>query len=277
MILVTGATGNIGPALLRELHAAGVGPLRALTRDAARAVLPDGVEAVEGDFADPTSLKPALEGVRSLFLLSRLGSDAEILETARQAGVEHIVLVSSITVQTHPHLGPAAENLEVERLLKASGMAWTILRPTQFASNSVMWADAIRGHETVRAPYAETALPTLHPGDIAAVARVALTEPGHHGRTYALTGPEPVTARQQVEAIATALGREVPFAEISREQAHAQMAAVFGPEAADAVLDVTGGDVNPELLMVRDTVAQVTGAPARPFHQWASENVDAFR
>ncbi|GAA4936365.1 NAD(P)H-binding protein [Streptomyces coeruleoprunus] len=277
MILVTGATGNIGSALLKELHARGVGPLRGLTRDAARAVLPEGVEPVEGDFADPASLKPALEGVRSLFLLSRLGSDADILEVARQAGVEHVVLVSSITVQTHPHLGPAGENLAVEQLLKASGMAWTILRPTQFASNALMWADSISGQETVYAPYAETALPTIHPADIASVARVALTEPGHRGRTYALTGPEPVTARQQVEAIAAALGREVRFAEISRRRARAQMVAVFGPDAADAVLDVTGGDVNHELLMVRDTVPRVTGTPARPFQQWAAENADAFR
>ncbi|MFJ9312383.1 NAD(P)H-binding protein [Streptomyces cyaneofuscatus] len=277
MILVTGATGNIGSALLKELHARGVGPLRGLTRDAARAVFPEGVEAVEGDFAEPASLKPMLEGVRSLFLVSRLGSDADILEVARQAGVELVVLVSSITVQTHPHLGPAGENLAVEQLLKASGMAWTILRPTQFASNALMWDAAIRGHETVHAPYAEIALPTIHPADIASVARVVLTEPGHHGRTYALTGPKPVTARQQVEAIAAALGREVPFAEISRQQARAQMAAIFGPEAADAVLDVTGGDVNHELLMVRDTVLQLTGMPARPFQQWATENANAFR
>ncbi|GHI10194.1 capsule biosynthesis protein CapD [Streptomyces cellostaticus] len=277
MILVTGATGNIGRALLKELHARGLGPLRGLTRDAARADFPVGVEAVEGDFAEPASLKPALEDVRSLFLVSRLGPDADILEAARQAGVEHVVLVSSITVQTHPHLGPAGENLAVEQLLKASGMAWTVLRPTQFASNALMWAASIRGRETVRAPYAETALPTIHPADIASVARVALTEPGHQGRTYALTGPEPVTARQQAEAIAAALGREVPFAEISRQDAHAQMAAVFGAEAADAVLDVTGGDVNDELQMVRDTVLRITGTPARPFQQWASENANAFR
>ncbi|MGR4879559.1 NAD(P)H-binding protein [Streptomyces sp. LARHCF249] len=277
MILVTGATGNIGSALVKELQACGAGPLRGLTRNAAEAAFPDGVEVVEGDFGKPASLKHAMEGVRSLFLVSRLGSDADILEVARKAGVEHVVLVSSITVQTHPHLGPAAENLTVEQLLKESGMAWTILRPTQFASNARMWAAAIRQHETVRAPYADTALPTIHPADMASVARAALTEPGHQGATYALTGPEPVSARQQVQAIAAALGREIPFAEISRQEARAQMAAVFGAEAADAVLDVTGGDVNDELLTVRDTVSQVTGMPARPFRQWASENATAFR
>ena len=277
MILVTGATGNIGSALLRELHACGAGPLRGFTRDAVRAAFPEGVEAVEGDFGRPESWEPALDGVRSLFLVSCVGPDAQLIKAARLAGVEHVVLVSSITVQTHPRLGPAGENLAVERMLKNSGMAWTILRPTQFASNALMWAASIRARETVRAPYAETGLPTIHPADIAAVARAALTERGHRGRTYALTGPAPVTARQQVEAIAAVLGRDVPFVEIGRQEAHVRMAAVFGDEAADAVLDVTGGDVNEELLTVRDTGSRITGSPARPFQQWAAENADLFR
>ncbi|MBO0657067.1 NAD(P)H-binding protein [Streptomyces triculaminicus] len=277
MILVTGATGNIGSALLRELQAFGAGPLRGLTRDIARAAFPEGVEAVAGDFARTASLKPALEDVRSLFLVSRMGPDAEIIEAARQADVEHVVLVSSITVQTHPHLGPAGENLAVEQLLKDSGMAWTILRPTQFASNALWWAGTIRERETVRVPYANIGLPTIHPADIASVARVALTESGHQQQTYALTGPERITARQQVRTIAAVLGREVPFAEISRQEAHRQMAVFLGDEAADAVLDVTGGDVNDELLTVRDTASQITGAPARTFQQWASENAAAFR
>ncbi|MFJ2669240.1 NAD(P)H-binding protein [Streptomyces sp. NPDC087525] len=277
MILVTGATGNIGSALVKELRAFGVGPLRGLTRDTARAVFPEGVEAVEGDLTQTAWLKPALDGVRSLFLVSRMGSDADIIDAAGRAGVEHVVLVSSITVQTHPHLGPAGENLAVERLLKDSGMAWTILRPTQFASNALWWVGAIRRHEAVHVPYADVGLPTIHPADIASVARTALTEPCHQARTYALTGPETVTARQQVGALSAALGREVPFAGISRQEAHGRMAGFLGDEAADAVLDLTGGDVNEELTMVRDTVSRITGAPGRTFRQWASENVSAFR
>ncbi|MEV7617458.1 NAD(P)H-binding protein [Streptomyces sp. NPDC089799] len=277
MILVTGATGNIGSALLEELSAGGAGPLRAVTRDASRTVFPEGVEAVEGDLSDPDSLPAVLEGVRAVFLLPGLGPDAEFLGAARRAGVEHVVLVSSITVQTHPHLGPARRNLEVERLLRDSGMGWTVLRPTQFASNTLMWADAVRARETVEAPYADTALPTVHPADIAAVARVALTRPGHRGRTYAVTGPEPVSPRQQAAAIGAALGREVAFAEIGRAQARAPMAAAFGEEAADAVLDVIGGDPNEEIRQVRDTVLRVTGVPARAFREWARENAAAFR
>ncbi|MFF9644896.1 Rossmann-fold NAD(P)-binding domain-containing protein [Kitasatospora aureofaciens] len=185
--------------------------------------------------------------------------------------------VSSMSVQAHPHLGPARENLAVEELLRDSGMAWTVLRPTQFASNALWWAAAIREGRPVRVPYADTALPTIHPADIAAVARVALTEPGHRGRTYALTGPERVTPRQQVASIATALGREVPIEEIGREEAHGPLSAVMGAESAAAVLDLMGGDLNEELLRVRDTVATVTGTPARPFEQWVVENAAAFR
>ncbi|MFE0186429.1 NAD(P)H-binding protein [Streptomyces sp. NPDC058989] len=277
MILVTGATGNIGTALLRDLHLRGAAPVRGLTRDAGRAAFPEGIEAVEGDLAQPGSLKAALKGVRSLFLLPGMGAEQDVLAAARQAGVEHVVLVSSITVRTHPSLPAAGANLAVERLLKDSGMAWTILRPTQFASNTLWWAQSIREQGVVRAPYADIGLPAIHPADIAAVACAALTEPGHRGRTYALTGPERITVRRQVAAIAAALGREVALVEISRDEAHRQMASFMGDETADAVLDLMGGDVNDELLTVRETVPQVTGSPARSFQQWASENRAAFR
>ncbi|MGC9543169.1 SDR family oxidoreductase [Streptomyces sp. UG1] len=277
MILVTGATGNIGTALLRELHRYGAEPVRGLTRAVDRASFPEGIEAVEGDLARADSLKAALEGARSLFLLWGMGGEAEVLTAARDAGVEHVVLVSSITVQTHPHLPVAGENLAVERLLKDSGMAWTVLRPTQFTSNALWWAQSIRDHGVVRAPYPDIGLPAIHPADIAAVARRALTEPGHRGRTYALTGPECVTVRRQVAAIAAELGREVPVIEISREEAHRQMAAVMGDETADTVLDLIGGDVNDELLKVRDTVPSITGSPARSFEQWAADHAAAFR
>ncbi|NKY33149.1 NAD(P)H-binding protein [Nocardia speluncae] len=277
MILVTGATGNIGSSLLKELRAFGAVPIKALTRDAAGAAFPAGVDAVEGDLADISSLTAALDGVRSMFLVPRLGPDAEIIDRARRAGVEHMVLVSSITVETHPHLGPAADNAAVEKLLEASGMDWTILRPTQFASNALMWASTIQAGQPVQVPYADTGLPTIHPADIASVVRVALTEPGHRGQRYALTGPAPVSARQQVGTIAGLLNRDIEFAEVAREDARASMIAVFGEDAADAVLDVTGGDVNDALLRVRDTVPRVTGSAARTFAQWAEENVDAFR
>ncbi|MFG2516356.1 SDR family oxidoreductase [Streptomyces sp. NPDC048584] len=277
MILVTGATGNIGSALVRQLHGSDASPVRGLTRDAARAPLPAGVEAFEGDLARPASLKPALDGVRSLFLVPGMGADAAVLTAARRAGVEHVVLVSSITVRTHPHLPAAAGNAAVERLLQDSGMSWTILRPTQFASNTLWWAQSIREHRSIRVPYADIGLPSVHPADIAAVARVALTESDHRGRTYPLTGPARITPRQQARAIGAVLADDVSVVEIDREEAHRQLAPSMGEQTAHAVLDLMGGDVNAELLTVHDTVARVTGSPARPFPRWAAENVAAFR
>ncbi|MFH8614662.1 NAD(P)H-binding protein [Streptomyces sp. NPDC017979] len=284
MILVAGATGNVGSALVRQLigppQRTGTGAavrVRALTRDPARASFPAGVEVVTGDLTHPESLRPALEGVRALFLPSGTGEEEAVFAAARRAGAAHVVLVSSITVLTHPHLPAARENLAVERQLQDSGLAWTVLRPTQFASNALWWAEAIRGREPVRAPYADVGLPAVHPADVAAVARTALTEPGHRGRAYALTGPARVTARRQVAAIAAAIGRDVPFVEISRAEARARLAPFLGAETADAVLDLTGGDVNDALLRVRDTVQRITGAPARSFEQWATENAAAFR
>ncbi|MFC3997550.1 NAD(P)H-binding protein [Nocardiopsis sediminis] len=276
MILVTGATGNIGRALLTQLRDdAGTTP-RGLTRDAARAELPAGVAAVEGDLARPQTLGPALEGVDSLVLLQGMGADTEVLEAARRAGVGHVVLVSSITVETHPHLPAARQNRAVEDALKSTGMDWTVLRPTQFASNTLWWAQEIREHAGVETPYPEVGLPAVHPADIAAVAHAALTRPGHRGATYALTGPARVTVREQVAAIAQAVGRGLSVTPITREEAHRRMAAFMGAPTADAVLDLMGGDVNEALLRVRDTVERVTGAPARTFAQWAGENAAAF-
>ncbi|MHC5903098.1 SDR family oxidoreductase [Streptomyces sp. S6] len=268
MILVTGATGNIGRALLEELRGT---PVRALTRDASRAGFPEAAEAVEGDLTRPETLNSALDGVRSLFLLQGTGAEEEILSRARRAGVDGVVLVSSITVETHPHLPAAQRNLAVERALRDSGMSWTILRPTQFASNTLWWAQGIRERGEVRAPYVDTGLPTIHPADVAAVAHRALTSPAaHHGRTHPLTGPARITVREQVAALSEALGRDLTLTELTRSQAHAEMTSFMDAGTADAILDLTGGDVNEGLLRVR-------GAAGRTFREWAGENADAFR
>ncbi|WP_039824690.1 SDR family oxidoreductase [Nocardia testacea] len=276
-ILVTGATGNIGSELLRQLPQRSDLHIRAATRDPSGATLPGTVEAVRADLRRPDSLRSALAGVTALFLVSRVGDDAAVLAAARDAGVEHVVLVSSITVQSHPHLEPARENAAVERLLETSGMDWTILRPTQFASNALWWADSIRETRSVEVPFADIGLPTVHPADIAAVARVALTERGHRGRTYALTGPARISPRWQVDAIAAALGERISFTEIDRARARERMIPQLGPRTTDALLDVTGGDINEELLAVRDTVTRVTGSRARTFEDWVARNVSAFR
>ncbi|GHF37690.1 NAD(P)H-binding protein [Streptomyces morookaense] len=278
MILVTGATGTVGSLLLEALHRSGTSPVRGLTRDPQRAAaFPAGAEAVEGDFARPETLKRALDGVRSLFLVPGFGGEADVLAAARSAGVEHVVLLGSLGSGTHPHLVTARERLAVEQALKDSGMAWTVLRPTQFDSNALWWAASIRQHGAVFAPFPDTGLPAVHPADIAAVAHAALTDPAHRGRTYPLTGPETVSPRQQTAAIAEALGRELSCVEVARAAAHQQYAVGLGDEVAKEVLDLMGGDPRPGMFEVHDTVQRVTGLPARTFAQWARENVAAFR
>ncbi|MGW0191534.1 SDR family oxidoreductase [Streptomyces sp. NPDC003362] len=276
MILVTGATGNIGRPLVSDLHRRGALPVRALSREPARAGLPEGVEVFGGDLADPGSVVPALKGARALFLLSGHGAEADLLAAAREAGVGHVVLVSSLAVGTHPHLRAVAGHLAAERLLRDSGMAWTVLRPTQFASNALWWADSIRAEGVVRVPYPDVGLPAVHPADIAAVARVALTEPGHAGRVYEVTGPERVTPREQAAALSAVLGRDIGVVRTDPEGAHRELAALIGEDGAAGVLDLTGRDLTDDLVRVRDTVPRITGVPARTFREWAAGQRAAF-
>jgi uncharacterized protein YbjT (DUF2867 family) len=98
----------------------------------------------------------------------------------------------------------------VERLVEASGAQWTILRPTGFAANTLMWADQVRSSDVVRWVYGAAARSLIHERDIAAVAVRTLTGPGHAGERYVLTGPQAVTQAEQVRAIGAAIGRPLP-------------------------------------------------------------------
>jgi uncharacterized protein YbjT (DUF2867 family) len=278
MILVTGATGNIGRPLLDCLHRAGI-PVRAVTRNPSTANLPAHVEVVEGDPSRPATIAPALRGVTRLLLnpTTTRGSVVELLALAREHGVRQTVLVSLLATQTHPDLGLSRAGLATERAVRESGLSWTILRPGQFASNTLGWAHSIRSEGTVRAPFANVGLPAIHPSDIAEVAAVALTGGGHDERIYALTGPEPITPPQQVAAIGAAIGRSLRFEEITVEQAAAHMARHVPAELVDDALDLNGRALNAEGLRVHDTVQQVTGRAPRSYREWARDNARAFQ
>jgi uncharacterized protein YbjT (DUF2867 family) len=274
MILVAGATGNVGGELLRQLLDEKV-PVRALSRDPGRAKLPAGVDVVKGDFAGRESLAAAFAGVDALFLMMS-GNDAAVVEEAVQAGVRRIVLLSSVAVETRPDSLIGRVHREAERAIEESGLEWTFLRPGQFASNTRGWAAQIAQGDVVRTPFAEVGLPAIHPGDIAAVARVALTEDGHAGQAYSITGPAPVTPVEQVAAIGAAIGRTLRHEEITAELAAEAMAAHMPPEIVAATLEFLGTPTEEETLAL-PTVETVTGKPARSFAEWAVDNADSFR
>jgi uncharacterized protein YbjT (DUF2867 family) len=274
MILVSGATGNVGGQVVRGLAAAGR-PVRALTRDPARARFPDGVEVVAGDLSRPGSLGAALAGVEALFLI-KSGNEAEVAAAAKRAGVRRIVLLSALAAQTRLDSAIGRDHLVAEHTVQSAGLDWTLLRPGQFASNTLRWAPQVRAGDTVRAPFGDVALPTIHPADIAAVAAAALTTTDHCGQTYGLSGPAAVTPREQLRAIGAALGRDLDFQEIPAEQARARMLEHAPPVVVDAALALIGSPTAEEVAVL-PAVERVTGAPARTFAQWARDNAAAFR
>lgn len=279
MILVTGATGKVGGAVVTQLHAAGV-PVRALVRG--ESDLPEGVEAVHGDLGDPTSLGTALDGVDSVFLvwpfLSAVGASDVIDAIGKHA--RRVVYLSSAGVggeKEKPGEAITMFHTELERLIEASGLEWTALRPTGFASNTLGWAEEVRTTGAVRAPLGRLARPLIHEADIAAVAVQALTTNSLLGARPLLTGPALVTQKQQVALIGEAIRRPVRFEEIGLDEAAEQMkAAGYPAELVEAVLPAQAEMIDdPE--PVNDEVERITGTPARSFRAWAVDHAADFR
>jgi uncharacterized protein YbjT (DUF2867 family) len=279
MIVVTGATGNVGRPLTRALVEAGE-QVTAVSRHAA--ATPDGVRHVTADLADPGGLEPALAGAKSLFLLlpgdlhAAGASPADVIGHAVAGGVRRIVLLSSLGVVTRPHGATRIALRGVEDVLRESGVDWAVLRPGGFASNALWWAESVRTRGVVAAPFGDVGVPILDPADIAEVAAACLLDDRHTGGVYELTGPEVITPRRQTEALAAALGSPVRFHELTREEARAGMSLVMPAELADDTLDILGSP-NPAELRVSPDVQRVLGRAPHTFADWAARNVAAFR
>ena len=267
MIVVTGATGNVGQPLVAALIAAGE-QVTAVSRGMATNDVPAGVRTRQADLAEPATLAPALDGADALFLLTVPGGD--VLEVARAAGVRRVVLLSSQGVGTGRH--PA----DSETAVKESGLAWTVLRPGGFDTNTLRWAGSVRAGRQLAAPFGDVALPTIDPLDIAEVAAIALRETAHAGATYTLTGPAPISPRQQAEAIGQAIGESVRFVEQTRAQARQQLLAFMPAPLAERTLDILGSPTAAEQRVSPD-VQRLLGRPARTFAEWATRNAAVFK
>ncbi|TDD51415.1 NAD(P)H-binding protein [Saccharopolyspora elongata] len=275
-VLVTGATGNVGRRVVDRLLAAGT-QVRALTRRPEAAGLPGDVEVLRGDLADSDALAKALAGVDSVFLFPVPEGVEAFVDRAKAAGVRRVVVLSSKAVEFADGNAIGERHRVIEEAVEAGGFEWTFLRPGAFATNTLAWADSIRTEGVVREPFVDAQQTPIHEDDIAAVAATALLEDGHAGAAYALSGPEALTVREQVQAISAAIGREVGLEEQTLEQARAHMVAEGVPEAiVDALLSYGAQNVENAAPPVR-TVEQVAGRPARTFAQWAVDHADDFR
>lgn len=277
MIVVTGATGNVGRPLVELLASAGETVTAVSRRPAAG--LPAGVTHRQGDLADVAGLKGLFEGAEAVYLLvAGLGDELspdEIVAAAVAAGVRRIVFQSSQLVGTRTDSVSHEILRRFETAVRGSGLDWTVLRPGGFASNAFLWAEQVRSARTVAAPFADVALPVVDPLDIAEVAARALRDPAHTGRTYVLTGPVAVSPREQVAALAGAVGDSVGFVAQSAAEARSRLVRFLPADAVDGMLSVMGAP-RAEERRVSPDLERVLGRAPRPFSAWAERHAPAF-
>ncbi|MBF9127806.1 NAD(P)H-binding protein [Plantactinospora sp. S1510] len=279
MIVVTGATGNVGRVLVGALAAAGE-QVTAVSRATLPVSVPEGARHQQADLAAPETLRPVVDGARALFLLvAGAGAElspGEILDVAKAGGVERIVLLSSQAAGTRPRSVSHAPLRGIEDAVQQSGMAWTILRPGGFASNAYAWAEPVRTQRTVAAPFGDVGLPMVDPTDIAEVAAIVLRQDQHAGRIYELTGPALTTPRQRARSIGEALGEPVRFVDQTRAEAREQMMRFMPEPVVDGTLAILGEPTVAEQRISPHT-EQILGRAPRSFDDWARRHIHAFR
>lgn len=278
-IALTAATGNVGRHLAALLLDAGV-PARLLVRDTSdTARTGDLVDTRAVDLDNAASLDSALAGVTRLFLLSPgpdvPAQDAGAIAAARRSGVDHVVLLSSLGIEAGG-IGGGRPHAPGEQVLRESGLSHTILRPSEFMTNTLGWLTEINARGTISVPTGTGRVALIDPADIAAVAYAALTGTGHAGRTYRLTGPESLSTADIAERISRVLRKPVThrnvtvdeFREAGRDNGMPPMMldtlAEYYPALAAGAMDITTTDVE-----------EVTGRPATTYVDWFAASAAA--
>ncbi|MFR0354466.1 SDR family oxidoreductase [Streptomyces sediminimaris] len=281
MIVVTGATGNVGRSLVRTLAAAGE-RVTATSRGVSAADVPRGTRHHRADLTEPETLRPAFDGADALFLQnggpSALLLDPHaILGLAKAGGITRVVLLSSQGAATRPESASHGGTVRaIEDAVRQSGLDWTILRPGGFHSNAYAWAESVRTRRVVAAPFADVGLPMIDPADVADAAAATLRRDGHTGRIYDLTGPALVTPRRAAREIGDALGEPVRLEELSRAEARALMTRFMPEPVADTTLDILGSPTPAERRVSPDAERLLGREPAT-FADWAHRHAAAFR
>ncbi|UPL47759.1 SDR family oxidoreductase [Hymenobacter sublimis] len=285
-LLISGATGTVGTQLARRLAAQGV-PFRALVRDVNSAPamalqqLP-GAELVTGDLNDPASVGRALVGMKRAFLLTPSSAQAEaqqvaFVEQAQLAGVQHVVKLSQWAAEAESPVRFLRYHAVVEAAIRASGLAYTFLRPNLFMQGLLAFQGTIAAQGQFFAPVGEARISVVDVRDIAAAAAAALTETGHENRTYDLTGPQALTHADMACALALATDRPVTFLDVPPA---AMRGALLGlgmdPWMAEGLVEDYAHYHRGEAATVAPGVQQATGRAPRSFASFARDYAPAF-
>lgn len=272
-ILVTGATGWVGRNLV-ELLLTGGAEVRALTRRPESAELPAAVEIVGGDLEKPESLSGVFDGIDRLFLIVAGETTAQVVDAAKQAGVQRVVTHSASSAGFGSDRG-GEYHRAFESVVENSGLAWTHVRPGMFANNLLSWAGPIKRTGIVRLPYDNARQAPVDELDVAAVAAAALLDDSHGGRVYTLSGPAALTKTEQFAVIGAAIGKDVRFEEITPEQWRAEGSEQFPGHLMDWLLEYWERTLAQPEPVLHD-IEEVLGVPARPLSEWAGLHSDDF-
>jgi uncharacterized protein YbjT (DUF2867 family) len=280
--LITGSTGNIGSLVVKRLIERGVRP-RVLVRDAgkARALFGERVDIFVGDLANATTMIASLAGVDALLLINSghdlAARDAAAAKAAKDAGVKHLVKLSSIDAREQ-NVGTGVWHARGESAIRAFGIPFTFVQPSGFMVNALYWARSIRAEGVVRTATGDGKIPFIHSDDIADVATKALTTRDYAGESLGITGPQALSYAEMTAKIGAALGKPLKLESISDDEARRQQIAWGAPEPlVEARLSIFRAIREGRLAAVTDTVERVLGRKPISFEQWATENAAAFR
>jgi uncharacterized protein YbjT (DUF2867 family) len=281
MILVTGANGRTGRAVVELLHGCDI-PVRAMVRDAAKATGLPATEVVVADFSKPHTLPNVFEGIHEVYLTSapdpeQVRMHRNFIRAAAQAGVRYIVRHSVRGADENSPIKIARWHAASQRELEASGIAWTHLQPVFNMQNFLRFASSIRSQGTFSAPMRDGAISMVDARDVAAVAVEALTTAGHESKTYLVTGPEPLAFADAAQQLSNVLGRPIRYVDVSSEQARNGMLAAGMPDwYVQDMLEFYAFYATGAGAFVSDVVSRIVGRQGRHFRQFVEDHRVAF-
>ena len=283
MILITGSSGAIGGEVVRLLSKAGTSA-RALIRNPNHRLELPAITWAAGDLSKPETLPSAFAGCTTLFLLSGNGEDAGDLQrnaiaAAQQAGISHVVKRSAFGASPRSNSFIGRVHYEIEKVLETSGIAWTMLRPHHFMQNLLGQKKNIVNHGVVYSSSGDGRIPFVDTRDIAAVAAVTLTQPGHQHRKYVITGGEKLSYREATAILSAAIGKPLRFIDEPMDEARARLISEGqSPVLVDSLLAIAayqraGGPTE----TITTVVADLTSKPPRTFAEFAKDHAHFFR